>query len=80
MLPGKDGISLCREFRRQSSHNSSGLVLTAGEPAPDEASQLRTAASALTAALARLFMENRLLRNTGDRCSCRLTKLHGQVW
>jgi DNA-binding response OmpR family regulator len=36
MLPGKDGITLCREFREQSSHNTPILMLTARDTVEDK--------------------------------------------
>jgi len=36
MLPGKDGISLCREFREQSSHDTPILMLTARDTLEDK--------------------------------------------
>jgi DNA-binding response OmpR family regulator len=38
MLPGKDGISLCREFRRESSHDTPILMLTARDTIEDKIS------------------------------------------
>jgi len=40
MLPGKDGISLCREFREQSSYDTPILMLTARDGERDEAEAL----------------------------------------
>ena len=36
MLPGKDGISVCREFREQSSHQTPVLMLTARDTLEDK--------------------------------------------
>ena len=36
MLPGKDGISLCREFRQQSNHDTPILMLTARDTLEDK--------------------------------------------
>ncbi len=36
MLPGKDGISMCREFRDQSSHDTPILMLTARDTLEDK--------------------------------------------
>ena len=36
MLPGKDGITLCREFREQSSHATPILMLTARDTLEDK--------------------------------------------
>ena len=36
MLPGKDGISVCREFREQSSHQTPILMLTARDTLEDK--------------------------------------------
>jgi DNA-binding response OmpR family regulator len=36
MLPGKDGISVCREFREQSSHDTPILMLTARDTLEDK--------------------------------------------
>ena len=36
MLPGKDGISVCREFRAQSSHDTPILMLTARDTLEDK--------------------------------------------
>ncbi len=38
MLPGKDGITLCREFREQSSHDTPILMLTARDTLEDRIS------------------------------------------
>lgn len=38
MLPGKDGISLCREFRSQSRHDTPILMLTARDTVDDKIS------------------------------------------
>ncbi len=36
MLPGKDGISVCREFRQQSNHDTPILMLTARDTLEDK--------------------------------------------
>jgi DNA-binding response OmpR family regulator len=36
MLPGKDGISVCREFREQSAHDTPILMLTARDTIDDK--------------------------------------------
>lgn len=36
MLPGKDGVSLCREFRRRSRHDTPILMLTARDTIDDK--------------------------------------------
>ena len=36
MLPGKDGISVCREFRQQASHDTPILMLTARDTLDDK--------------------------------------------
>ena len=38
MLPGKDGISVCRDFRQQSSHDTPILMLTARDTLEDKIS------------------------------------------
>ena len=36
MLPGKDGVTLCREFREQSTHDTPVLMLTARDTLDDK--------------------------------------------
>ena len=36
MLPGKDGVTLCREFRQQSAHDTPVLMLTARDTLDDK--------------------------------------------
>ena len=38
MLPGKDGVTLCREFRRRSRHDTPVLMLTARDTLDDKIS------------------------------------------